>query len=365
MLSLKHMFPRQCSMVFDDHYVAEIDAKPLNQTSDPVVSIDLGHYTLYGNEYVGAPMIPNIVKDEVMDTSLLVFLNTDEGRGPMINVIDKFRVDRNRDGFSVSVDLKKGDSGGAVLAVLKNGDLRYAGAVSKGSSNMNSGNFISWAIQGSRDGHLSSDDESCDDRLVESKRGRSFNVKRNRRLTVMGESQIRREAVNQLRSFLDKHKEDLAEVDRLPYIGNTEDFKDEDSFNVMKSDIANIIKLDSPRGVRFEDDQEHEGDSNKHKDKKRVKSTNKNRSAQKRRVLVDANTYRPNEWKRVYKLFYDAYEKLRTVYDEVEARNLFGLMLKGDIPDLKMSHFNYNDNHGYVYTDGDPYGEYNEWDTYG
>lgn len=364
MLSVKHMFPRQCSMVFDDHYVAEIDAKPLNENSDPVVSVELGHYSQYGNAYLDAPMIPNIVKDEVPDTSLLVFLNTDEGRGPMINVIDKFRVDRNREGFSVSVDFKKGDSGGAVLAVMKNGDLRYAGAVSKGSSNMNSGNFISWAIQGSRDGHLSSDDESCNDRLVDSRRGKTFNVKRNRRPTVIGESQIRSETVSQLRFFLGKHKETLARVDRLPYIANTEDFKDENSFNVMKHDIANAIKLDSPREVRFDDDQQYEGESNKPKGRKRVKSSNKNRAAQKRRILVDDNTYTPNEWKRVYKLFYEAYEKLRTVYDEVEARNLFGLMLKGEIPDLKFSHFNYNDGLGYVYTDGDSYGEYNAWDTY-
>lgn len=362
MLSVQHMFPRLCSMVFDEHYVGEVVAKPLNGVTDPVVSVDLGHYTDYGTEYEDAPTISNLVKGEVCDTSMLVFLNSDEGTGAMINVTDKFRVDRNREGFSVSVDLKKGDSGGAVLAILKNGELRYAGAVSKGSSDMNGGNFISWAIQGARDGHLSSDDESCD-HLFDSERSKSFNIKRNRPPTDIGERQIRSETVNQLRFFIKKHGEVLADVDRLPYMAKVEDFKNDDTFNVMKSEVANSINLDSPRGVSFQDDEQAEGGNNKHKGKKRVKSSNKNRAAHKRRVLVTKNTYSPNEWKRVYKLYYEAYEKLRTVYDEVEAQNLFGLMLKGDIPDLSGGHFNYNDGYGYTYTDCDPHGEYDPWSS--
>jgi len=344
MLSVKHMFPKGCSLGFDDVYLGSVTAKPLNMSSDPVVSIDLGPFSDYGLNYIDSPIVDCLTKAEIASVSALAFINSNGGKGSMINVTNQFKADQRGNGFSVSVDLKKGDSGGAVLAVMRDGGIRYAGAVSKGSSDMNSGNFISWSVQTERDDGLSSD-EDADNELLNPDRSRSFNMNRNKAIDHFGRRNQRLEASNQLNSFITEHGKKLMEIHKLPYLSVIDDYKDDDTFNLMKSDVA---MLEGPRNSP--DYGEDDGDPKRRGNKRdKTKSKNKDRAARKRNVLFDAQASSSKEWKRIYGLQRDLFGKLKLVYDEQEAANLFGIMLRGRIPDVGFGSFTYSKAYDYIY----------------
>lgn len=344
MLSVKHMFPSKGALCFDDVYFGTVTPRPLNQSDDPVVSIDLGPYEECGPDYANAPIIDNLTKDELLSVSTLAFLNSDEGNGGMINLTNQFRIDHRGNGFCVPVDLKKGDSGGAVLAVMRDGAIRYAGAVSKGSSDMNGGNFISWSVQTARDDGLSSDDDA-DNRLLDTERNRTFNIKRNRSFDWHGRRSQRVEASKQLNDFIFDNETQMSQVARLPYLSEVDDFKDLDTFNNMKSEIAML------EGARNSPQYGDDGDDSGHRSKKRkkTKSSNKDRATHKRRIIFDERTLGKREWKKVYDLQRELYNKLKLVFEEQEAINLFGIMLEGRFPEVRHGRFYYSPICDYVY----------------
>lgn len=69
--------------------------------------------------------------------------------------------------IEVQVNLRKGDSGGPVFAVLKDGTVRYCGCVSRGTFDEGSGNFFSLAVAKDKDlDDLSSEDGEPPDDVI-------------------------------------------------------------------------------------------------------------------------------------------------------------------------------------------------------
>jgi len=352
LLSVHHMFPSGSSLTIDNNFFGDVKPRCLNDVADPVVSVDLGHCDEYGDLFAEAPIISNITNDELDNTRMLVFLNSNEGDGGMVNFTDRFKVDKYNGGFSVSVDLKKGDSGGPVLAIMDSGQLRYAGAVSKGNSNMNSGNFISWAVQKERNDELSSDDDDyC---TFGTGRSSKFNVKRSRPVTNDQLDRVRIETINQLRSFIKANAELFADADRLPYKPNIKDFEDDVSLSAMKHEVQETIKeLEGSR--KNSNNSDGEGFSGGSSSRRRnPKSKNKDRAAKKRAVTIYSEALSARRWKKIYDVFFELQRKLKTVYHEKDANNIFKIMMKGNIPNLKWEFFEGNEcTDDYIYADDD------------
>merc|ERR1711912_173968 len=95
----------------------------------------------------------------VIDT--LVFINCNEENGNTVCFVPQFSFYQGL--LYAAVDLGYGDSGGPCFAVLKSGDIRYCGAVSKGNGNDGGGNIISLVTRNPVVKYDSSDDEMTEE----------------------------------------------------------------------------------------------------------------------------------------------------------------------------------------------------------
>lgn len=86
-----------------------------------------------------------LTPDDVPNVTSLFFVKWDDGIGPSLSYVTKFKFDKD---FNIlaSVDLSYGDSGGPVFAVLKNSNVRYAGCTSSGNPDVSGGNYISCVL---------------------------------------------------------------------------------------------------------------------------------------------------------------------------------------------------------------------------
>jgi len=98
-----------------------------------------------------------VTQSEIFDISYLLYILIDEDGERMMNIVPNHTIIGGK--IHASIDLKKGDSGGPVFSVLKNGNVRYCGAVSKGSTDQGSGNIMS-VIHSSMHATDSDDDAS-------------------------------------------------------------------------------------------------------------------------------------------------------------------------------------------------------------
>lgn len=103
----------------------------LGKSSDPVI------FTKLSDDSEGAELSV-LTREEISEVKFLFSIHCDG----MVNMIKDFKFQRDGD-ISCAVNIMQGDSGSPVVAVLSEGSLRYAGAVSRGSFDEGTGNLIS------------------------------------------------------------------------------------------------------------------------------------------------------------------------------------------------------------------------------
>lgn len=125
----------------------------------------------------GSVGVDVLVDHEIGLVENLAVLTVDDEDEPMINFVSGFSWKRS---LEAKVDLKKGDSGSPVFAILKDGSVRLAGVVSKGTNSMLRGNIISSYAHSAETTEVidSSDDEET---AVSARR---FNKDRGRNVAV-------------------------------------------------------------------------------------------------------------------------------------------------------------------------------------
>merc|ERR1712178_294985 len=123
---------------------------------DPVVSFDV-----LGEEFSDTATVDMLNSMEIDSIDTLVFINCNEENGNTVCFVPQFSFYQGL--LYAAVDLGYGDSGGPCFAVLKSGDIRYCGAVSKGNGNDGGGNIISLVTRNPVVKYDSSDDEMTED----------------------------------------------------------------------------------------------------------------------------------------------------------------------------------------------------------
>nr|ACQ91606.1 unknown [Phytophthora infestans RNA virus 1] len=86
----------------------------------------------------GGTDVPILSKNETSSVKHLIVIHSDK----RLCFIDRFKFGRVGE-IEAVVNLRAGDSGGPIIGVLSNGEFRYVGAVSRGSFDDGSANFIS------------------------------------------------------------------------------------------------------------------------------------------------------------------------------------------------------------------------------
>jgi len=98
----------------------------LSGADDPIVSVELSPYT--GKACTSVNMLTT---DEIPMIKQVIISCVSEGSDePMVFFSNEFEIDRAGD-LRIKSCLKEGDSGGPVFAALSDGNIRYAGAVSR------------------------------------------------------------------------------------------------------------------------------------------------------------------------------------------------------------------------------------------
>jgi len=103
-----------------------------------------------GSECKGANVRP-LESSETKDVDSLFFIKLDACLEPLLCWVSRFSFDKDNS-IRAAINLETGNSGGPAFAVLKNGDVRYAGATSAGEKTGRNGNHISCICQGDVNG---------------------------------------------------------------------------------------------------------------------------------------------------------------------------------------------------------------------
>jgi hypothetical protein len=129
--SAEHVLNEATSIKFDDTLCRFEELKKMGSSSDPVV------FARISANVEGAD-ISLLSRIETQDVKFLFSVHYTG----MINMIEKFRFD-NEGNIFAWFNIKQGDSGSPVIAVLSDGSMRYAGAISRGTFDEGVGNMIS------------------------------------------------------------------------------------------------------------------------------------------------------------------------------------------------------------------------------
>jgi len=120
-----------------DNVDATLDFKSsIGGSDDPIVVTPVAGYN-----GVSAPLVL-LTAGELEAVKMIMIIHQDGYH----TYDDKFTISKDKGDISVAIDLKSGDSGSPAVAVLNNGSLRYAGAVSRGINCGLTGNLISTVL---------------------------------------------------------------------------------------------------------------------------------------------------------------------------------------------------------------------------
>jgi len=172
-LSIDHV--GNCSSLRMDGVVyTEPLVTKMSGASDPIVSIELSPYE--GDSCKGVGLL---TADEVYNIKQVVISSLSDGEDePMMVFSSEFNIDSKGD-LRILSCLQEGDSGGPVFAALKDGSIRYAGAVSRTSDVRGKGHKFAFVTTASGVRHDSDSDGGSPVRNS-NKAAIDFNRQRNR-----------------------------------------------------------------------------------------------------------------------------------------------------------------------------------------
>jgi len=151
------------------------NVKILSGADDPIVSIELAPYK---GEVCKSVHLLN--RDEVNNVKQVIICSlSDNEQEPMVVFSSEFHVDRDGE-LRILSSLQEGDSGGPVFAALKDGTIRYAGAVSRTTDVRGVGHKFA-LITSSNEVRLDSDSDSGSPTRKGNKVAINFNGQRNQR----------------------------------------------------------------------------------------------------------------------------------------------------------------------------------------
>jgi len=160
-----------CSEVVMDGVVyLRPDVRVMSGADDPIVSIELSPYD---GDY--CKDINLLTSDEVHNIKQVVITSlADEEDEPMMVFSNEFSIDPKGD-LRIFSCLQEGDSGGPVFAAMKDGSVRYAGAVSRTSDIRSKGHKFAFVTTPSGVCHDTDSEGGSPDRVAV-----NFNRQRNR-----------------------------------------------------------------------------------------------------------------------------------------------------------------------------------------
>jgi len=194
--TVKHVVDGVNMITFKGNEIHNPVSFPLTNGDDPIVVVDMPE------SHLNPPECPVLLREEAKFVEHLLFINVCE-TDSFITFVPPGNFSLRRDELSAHVNLKPGDSGGPCFAVLRDGGLRYCGAVSRGRTNRAAGNIISFVYG---DDDLGVDSSDGEDTLVDTG---MFN--RARRVTFASEveDEGRKKDYKELVSFLKREKASL------------------------------------------------------------------------------------------------------------------------------------------------------------
>jgi len=149
-----NVYLRTVAHVANEQASVTVDGATLNVSEvhrgggdDPSVSL---HVTAGDTSDMPTAEVSDLTRDEVPSVSLLWIFSPRLDFGGAETFIDNFTFDFANDCIRAAVNLTYGDSGTPVFAILKNGVMRLAGFVSRGSRDTGAGNFISTVFSAGR-----------------------------------------------------------------------------------------------------------------------------------------------------------------------------------------------------------------------
>jgi len=137
LVTVSHVLEGATEVWFEGHTEKVLETCVVGDSIDPVITMPI-------SSKISGVDLKFLTLNEIPFVSFLFTV----GAGKEAAVIKDFSFGKDGD-ISVVVNLKQGDSGSAILAVLKNGTVRFAGTVSRGTFNDGTGNIASSVITSS------------------------------------------------------------------------------------------------------------------------------------------------------------------------------------------------------------------------
>lgn len=315
--TVQHVARRAIELTFQGKRYSSPDLRPVTDGDDPIVGMK-------------APLLPGVPDVEILTIGELPFIkqvmfvnsildkNGDEV-DKTICFVDDWTLDKNGTKMAAAVNLRKGDSGGPVFAILSSGSVRFCGVVSQGNPRDGGGNLISFFTSDKAVGYNSSDDESPVEK--ESKIAQFNGVRRNALLRGKPSGDLR-ERADDLERFLDLNEEvwEISCALGVPYTWvSCGDYAS--TFSLWKQKFDNSICEDEDGGDAADGD-EVNPDFKEHK-KKDKRARYKDRAMRKRQC------------ERIGPICALLRSKLQSIYNDNDARNIYDRITRGQkVPEL-------------------------------
>lgn len=310
--SVAHVTDNAASVVFQNRRLQDPQFEAVCTSDDPVTSTvcDLPH----------GPHLPLLTKPEIGRVTTMICLNRVGGEkgldGKVVQAyVRDWSVDKHSGTLRVCANLREGDSGGPLIAVLTGGDFRYAGSVSMGSTAA-PGNHVSLVVPKTDVYESDSDSDHC---------VRQFNAVR-RHSGRMSEGDVeyaRYQAHDELASWFSRNGDLLNELKEWPAHFQFDHFPDCDDRAsevyqafVRKAGNGGTIRGRDAHDPGDADDAGGDGPSvNRPGRNKRRKNARKDRAAIKNAGLK----------------FELLRERLLRIYSEEDAKAIFNLVMHGKL----------------------------------